>query len=182
MLVVVESRLCVRCVGKGLGLGCHLFTNYVYLKRYSNTYDMNDADESCQDLGRGLGSHKTGLSPLVIVLLTVPRRCSWYGSYLMDLKQVIFTFCISVRCYMMTHPFVRSIKLFDYRIKLWQPRTVVARANVSSSDRSELLTLSDLVTLGGSGWTVLSVASYHIRACFSTDGVCCGLARPFVTT
>ena len=142
---------------------------------------MNDADESCQDLGRGLGSHKTGLSPLVIVLLTVPRRCSWYGSYLMDLKQVIFTFCISVRCYMMTHPFVRSIKLFDYRIKLWQPRTAVARANVSSSDRSELLTLSDLVTLGGSGWTVLSVASYHIRACFSTDGVCCGLARPFVT-
>ena len=48
-------------------------------------------------------------------------------------------FCISVRCYMMTYPFVRSIKLFDYRIKLWQPRTVVARANVSSSDRSELL-------------------------------------------
>ena len=40
---------------------------------------------------------------------------------------------------MMTYPFVRSIKLFDYRIKLWQPRTVVARANVSSSDRSELL-------------------------------------------
>ena len=28
---------------------------------------------------------------------------------------------------------------------------------------------------------VLSVASYHIRACFSTDGVCCGLARLFVT-
>ena len=48
-------------------------------------------------------------------------------------------FCISVRCYKMTYPFVRSIKLFDYRIKLWQPRTVVARANVSSSDRSELL-------------------------------------------
>ena len=40
---------------------------------------------------------------------------------------------------MMTYPFVMSIKLFDYRIKLWQPRTVVARANVSSSDRSELL-------------------------------------------
>ena len=40
---------------------------------------------------------------------------------------------------MMTYPFVRSIKLFDYRIKLWQPRTVVARANVRSSDRSELL-------------------------------------------
>ena len=39
----------------------------------------------------------------------------------------------------MTYPFVRSIKLFDYRIKLWQPRTLVARANVSSSDRSELL-------------------------------------------
>ena len=53
-------------------------------------YDMNDADEPCQDLGRGLGSRKTGLSPLVIVLLTVPRRCSWYGSYLSDLKQVIF--------------------------------------------------------------------------------------------
>ena len=32
---------------------------------------------------------------------------------------------------------------------------------------------------------VLSVASYHtcIRACFSTDGVCCGFgsAHPFVT-
>ena len=40
---------------------------------------------------------------------------------------------------MMTYPFVRSIKLFDYRIKLWQPCTVVARANVSRSDRSELL-------------------------------------------
>ena len=40
---------------------------------------------------------------------------------------------------MMTYPFVRSIKLFDYRIKLWQPRTLMARANVSSSDRSELL-------------------------------------------
>ena len=40
---------------------------------------------------------------------------------------------------MMTYPFVGSIKLFDYRIKLWQPRTVVARANVSSSACSGLL-------------------------------------------
>ena len=28
---------------------------------------------------------------------------------------------------------------------------------------------------------VLSVASHHIRACFSIDGVCCGLARLHVT-
>ena len=40
---------------------------------------------------------------------------------------------------MMTYPFFSSVKFFDYRIKLWQPRTVVARANVSSNDRSELL-------------------------------------------
>ena len=41
---------------------------------------------------------------------------------------------------MMTYPpSVRSNKLFDYRIRLWQSCTVAARANVSSSDRSELL-------------------------------------------
>ena len=40
----------------------------------------NNVHEPCQDLGRGLGSHKTGLSPLVMSLLTVPRRCSWYCS------------------------------------------------------------------------------------------------------
>ena len=34
---------------------------------------------------------------------------------------------------------VRSNKIVDYRIKLWQPCTVAARTNVSSSDRSELL-------------------------------------------
>ena len=67
-------------------MSCPLFINVKALFKY----DMNDADEPCQDLGRGLGSRKTGLSPLVIVLLTVSRRCSWYGSYLMNLKQVIF--------------------------------------------------------------------------------------------
>ena len=52
------------------------------------------ADESyfepCQDLGRGLRSHKTGLSPPVMVLLTVPRRCSWCGSCLSDLNTDLF--------------------------------------------------------------------------------------------
>ena len=103
---------------------------------------MNDADEPCQDLGRGLGSHKTGLSP--------PSNCITNRSKAVLLVRLILIgpeaghfhiFCIRVRCYMMTYPFVRSIKLFDYRIKLWQPRTLMARANVStcSSDRSELL-------------------------------------------
>ena len=131
-------------------------------------YDMNDADEPCQDLGRGLGSRKTGLSPLVIILLTVPRRCSWYGSYLMNLKQVIFTFCISVRCYMMTYPFVRSIKLFDYRIKLWQPRTVVARANVSSSDRWELLLslrFSYICNIYRYIWSFLDILIHFLHFC-----------------
>ena len=44
----------------------------------------------CQDLGRGLGSRKTGLSPQVMVLLTVPRRCSWCGSYPSDLNTGLF--------------------------------------------------------------------------------------------
>ena len=35
---------------------------------------------------RGLGSRKTGLSPPLIVLLTVSRRCSWCGSCLSDLN------------------------------------------------------------------------------------------------
>ena len=121
---------------------------------------------------------------------------------------------------MMTYPSsVRSNKLFDYRIKLWQPCTVAARANVSSSDRSELLlslrfsyiwvaagrwmvlSVPDIILehafpptgfavaclacmlylVAAVGWMVLSVASYHIRACFSIDGVCCGLARLHVT-
>ena len=46
--------------------------------------------EPCQDLGRGLGSRKTGLSPPVMVLLTVPRRCSWCGSCLSDLNTGLF--------------------------------------------------------------------------------------------
>ena len=61
-------------------------------------------------------------------------------------------FCISIRCYKMTYPFVRSIKLFDYRIKLWQPRTVVARANVSSSDLSELLLSLRFSYMAAGGW------------------------------
>ena len=46
--------------------------------------------EPCQDLGRGLGSRKTGLSPPVIVLLTIPRQCFWCGSCLSDLNTVLF--------------------------------------------------------------------------------------------
>ena len=46
--------------------------------------------EPCQDLGRGLGSHKTGLSPRVMVLLAVPRRCSWCGLCLSDLNTGLF--------------------------------------------------------------------------------------------
>ena len=52
------------------------------------------ADESyfepCQDLGRGLGSRKTGLSLALMALLTVPRRCSWYDSCLPDLNTGLF--------------------------------------------------------------------------------------------
>ena len=46
--------------------------------------------EPCQDLGRGLGSRKTGLISQVMVLLTVPRRCSWRGSCLSDLNTGLF--------------------------------------------------------------------------------------------
>ena len=76
-------------------------------------------------------------------------------------------FCISVRCFRR----IPLVKLFDYRIKLCQPCTVAARANVSSSDRSELL-LSlrfSYIWVAANG-CFLSVASYHIRASCSTEG------------
>ena len=37
-----------------------------------------------------VGIRKTGLSPPVMVLLTVPMRCSWCGSYLSDLNTGLF--------------------------------------------------------------------------------------------
>ena len=57
----------------------HWSLNYC-LTWLDSTCIKNNVHEPYQDLGRGLGSRKTGLSPLVMSLLTVPRRCSWYGS------------------------------------------------------------------------------------------------------
>ena len=83
---------------------------------------------------------------------------------------------------MMTYPFVRSIKLFDYRIKLWQPRTVVARANVSSSDRSELL-LSlrfSYILVAAGGW-FYPLPVIILEHAFPPTGFAVALARLFVT-
>ena len=80
---------------------------------------------------------------------------------------------------MMTYPFVRSIKLFDYRIKLWQPRTVVARANVSSSDRTELLLSLRVRYICWQRW--VGFIRCQFEHAFPSTGFAVALARPYVT-
>ena len=68
------------------GIALELFSSIVrqfFLKMY----------EPHQDLGRGFGSRKTGLSPLVNALLTVPMRCSWCSSSPLNLDKVILRTC-----------------------------------------------------------------------------------------
>ena len=67
--------------------------------------------ELCQDLGRGLGSSKTGLSLPVMALLTVPRRCSWCGSCLSDLNTGLFHIIIVDNCDAITDDLVVKVIL-----------------------------------------------------------------------
>ena len=85
-----------------------------------------------QDLGRGLGSRKTGLDPpphthTIILLLTVPRRCSWCGSSLSDLNIVINMACFCSISYTDLEPHY----IWWHEVSLWYKTTRSSKAKLS---------------------------------------------------